>query len=130
MKSARLVPLAAAAAWLTFAALTVVFWAGTNAAEAIAHPPSWARAVGEIGGWAVLPAGTVLLGLVLALTGRGQAALFFVGAVAGAGVLAYTAKVVLQVVGADDDGGRISDFPSTHAATTVAFTGALAVLVW
>ncbi len=128
MKSTRLVDLAAAA-WLTFAALTAVFWAGTNAGEPVAHPPSWARVVGEAGGWAVLPAGTVLLGLALALAGRGRAALFFVGAVAGAGVLAYTAKVVLEVVGADDDGGRISDFPSTHAATTVAFTGALVVLV-
>ncbi len=130
MKNARLVPLAAAAAWVTFAALTAVFWAGASADEAVAHPPSWARAVGEVGGWAVLPAGTILLGLALALAGRDRAALFFVGAVAGAGVLAYTAKVALQVVGADDDGGRISDFPSTHAATTVAFTGALAVLVW
>ncbi len=129
MKSTRLVPLAATA-WLTFAALTVVFWAGASVDETVAHPPSWARAVGEIGGWAVLPAGTVLLGLVLALAGHGRAALFFVGAVAGAGLLAYASKVALQLVGADDDGGRISDFPSTHAATTVAFTGALVVLVW
>jgi len=120
----------AAAAWVAFAALAAVFWAGTNAGETVAHVPSWARAAGELGGWAVLPAGTVLLGLVLALAGRGRAALFFVGAVAGAGILAYAAKVALQVVGADDDGGRISDFPSAHAATTVAFTGALVVLVW
>jgi len=129
MKSTRLVPLAVAG-WLTFAVLTVVFWAGASADEAVAHPPSWARAVGEVGGWAVLPTGTVLLGLVLALAGRARAALFFVGAVAGAGLLAYASKVALQLVGADDDGGRISDFPSTHAATTVAFTGALVVLVW
>ncbi|HEY4622051.1 MAG TPA: phosphatase PAP2 family protein [Gaiellaceae bacterium] len=129
MKSTHLVPLAAAS-WLTLAALAVVFWAGASADEAVAHPPSWARAVGEVGGWAVIPAGTVLLGLALVLAGRARSALFFVPAVAGAGVLAYAAKVALQVVGADDDGGRISNFPSTHEATTVAFTGALAVLVW
>ncbi len=120
----------AAAGWLTFTALVAVFWVGANADKVVAPPPSWASAVGEVGGWEILPAGTVLLGLVLALAGRRRPALFFVGAVAGAGVLAYVAKVALQVVGADDDGGRIADFPSTHTATTVAFTGALAMLVW
>ena len=115
---------------MTYAALVALFWASTNATEAVAHPPSWARTVGEVGGWTVLPAVTALLGLVLALAGRSRTAVFVVGAVAGAGLVAYVSKVLLQVVGADDDGGRIADFPSTHAATTVAFTGALSVLVW
>ncbi len=115
---------------MTYAALVALFWASTNATETVAHPPSWARTVGELGGWTVLPAVTALLGLVLVLAGRSRTAVFMVGAVAGAGLLAYVSKVVLQLVGADDDGGRIADFPSTHAATTVAFTGALTVLVW
>ena len=120
----------AAAAWMTYAALVALFWASTNATETVAHPPSWARTVGEVGGWTVLPAVTALLGLALVLAGRSRTAVFMVGAVAGAGLLAYVSKVVLQLVGADDDGGRIADFPSTHAATTVAFAGALTVLVW
>ncbi len=115
---------------MTYAALVALFWASTNATEPVAHPSSWARTVGEVGGWTVLPAVTALLGLVLVLAGRSRTAVFMVGAVAGAGLLAYVSKVVLQLVGADDDGGRIADFPSTHAATTVAFTGALTVLVW
>jgi undecaprenyl-diphosphatase len=115
---------------MAYAALVALFWASTNATETVAHPPSWAHTVGEVGGWTVLPAVTALLGLVLVLAGRSQTAVFMVGAVAGAGLLAYVSKVVLQLVGADDDGGRIADFPSTHAATMVAFTGALAVLVW
>ena len=120
----------AAAAWVTYVAFVAVFWVSTNRTESVVHPPSWARAVGELGGWTVLPAVTVLLGLVLVLAGRSRTAVFMVGAVAGAGLLAYGSKVVLQLVGADEDGGRISDFPSTHAATVVAFTGALTVLVW
>jgi len=115
---------------MTYAALVVLFWASTNATETVAHPPSWARTIGEVGGWTVLPAVTALLVLALALAGRSRTAVFVVGAVAGAGLLAYVSKVLLQVVGADDDGGRIADFPSTHAATTVAFAGALTVLVW
>ncbi len=115
---------------MTYAALVALFWASTNATEPVAHPSSWARTVGEVGGWTVLPAVTALLGLVLVLAGRSRTAVFMVGAVAGAGLLAYVSKVVLQLVGADDDGGRIADFPSTHAATTVAFAGALTVLVW
>ncbi|MBM2823502.1 MAG: hypothetical protein HW413_2248 [Thermoleophilia bacterium] len=115
---------------MTYAALVALFWASTNATESIAHPPSWARTLGEIGGWTVLPAVTALLGLVLVLAGRSRTAVFMVGAVAGAGLLAYVSKVVLQLVGADDDGGRIADFPSTHAASMVAFTGAVTVLVW
>ena len=119
-----------AAAWTTYAALVALFWASTNATESVVHPPSWARIVGEIGGWTVLPAVTALLGLVLVLAGRSRTAVLMVGAVAGAGLLAYVSKVVLQLVVADDDGGRISDFPSTHVAATVAFTGAVTVLVW
>ena len=86
--------------------------------------------LGEIGGWVVLPTATILVGVILALTGLRRAAVFVVGAVAGAGILAYVAKVLLQVIGADEDGGRISDFPSTHAAVIVGLTGALAVVVW
>jgi undecaprenyl-diphosphatase len=115
---------------MTYAALVALFWASTNATEPVAHPPSWARTVGEVGGWTVLPAVTALLGLVLVLAGRSRTAVFMVGAVVGAGLLAYGSKVVLQLVGADDDEGRIADFPSTHAATIVAFTGALTVLIW
>jgi undecaprenyl-diphosphatase len=115
---------------MTYAALVALFWASTNATEPVAHPPSWARTVGEVGGWTVLPAVTALLGLLLVLAGRSRTAVFMVGAVAGAGLLAYGSKVVLQLVGADDDEGRIADFPSTHAATIVAFTGALTVLIW
>jgi membrane-associated phospholipid phosphatase len=130
MNRARLVPLVAAASWVTYVALAAVFWAATNVGGAVADPPSWAHALGDAGGWSVLPAGTVVLGLALVLVGRRNAAVFLVGAVAGAGVLAYASKVALQIAGADDDGGRIAGFPSAHVVATVAFTGALTVLVW
>jgi membrane-associated phospholipid phosphatase len=110
--------------------LAAVFWAGATTTEGVAHPPAWTRVLGEIGGWVVLPTATILVGVVFALTGRRRAAALVVGAVAGAGILAYVAKVLLQVIGADEDGGRISDFPSTHAAVIVGLTGALAVVVW
>jgi undecaprenyl-diphosphatase len=110
--------------------LTAVFWTETTTTEGVAHPPEWARVLGEIGGWALLPAATILLGGALAMFGRRRAGLLVVAAVVGAGLLAYVAKVLLQAVGADEDGGRISDFPSTHSAVIVALSGALAVLVW
>jgi undecaprenyl-diphosphatase len=42
----------------------------------------------------------------------------------------YAARVVLQAVGADEDGGRLSDFPSGHTTATTAFAFAVVVLAW
>jgi membrane-associated phospholipid phosphatase len=42
----------------------------------------------------------------------------------------YTARAVLQAVGADDDDGRLSDFPSGHTSAATVVAGAFAVLAW
>ena len=113
-----------------FVALAAVFWAGSNTHGAEGAEPLWAEVFGELGSHRVLPAATLLFCLVLAVAGRRADAILVLAAVTGAGVLTYGAKAILQVVGADDDGGRISDYPSGHSTTTAAFTGALVVLVW
>ncbi|CAN5222046.1 hypothetical protein BH09ACT13_BH09ACT13_09430 [soil metagenome] len=114
----------------TFVALAAGFWIGTNTTTPAHDPPDWARALGGAGSWKVLPLLALVSGLGLALAGRRRAAVSLVAAGGGAGVLAYVAKVLLQFLGADDDGGRLSDYPSAHVATTTAFAGAAAGLVW
>lgn len=120
----------AAVSLATFVALAAAFWIGSNTTVPVHNPPDWARALGGAGSWKVLPLLVLVSALGLALAGRRRAAVSLVAAVGGAGVLAYVAKVLLQFLGADDDGGRLSDYPSAHVATTAAFTGATACLVW
>jgi len=57
---------------------------------------------------------------VLVLAGRRADARFLLLAVGGAGVLTYVLKGILQLLGADHDDGRLSNFPSGHAAVAVA----------
>lgn len=78
----------------------------------------------------MLPVAVLALALGLLLAGRWAEARFLLLAVTGAGVLMYAARIGLQALGADDDGGRLSDYPSGHTAATTAFVGALTVLVW
>jgi undecaprenyl-diphosphatase len=121
---------AAVVAGVVFSVLTAAFWIGASMSTEVAHEPAWARLTGEVAGWGVLPGATLVLGLTIALAGGERAAVFLVGAVAGAGLLAYGVRAALHTLDADGGGGRISEFPSTHATTAVAFAGALTVLVW
>jgi undecaprenyl-diphosphatase len=120
----------AALSGCVFLVLAAVFWIGTNIDAAEGSDAAWVHALGVAGSAAVLPLVTLLSGLALALIGRRAESVLLVLGVGGAGVLTYLAKGVLQVVGADDDGGRLSDYPSGHAATTTAFAGALATIVF
>lgn len=112
-----------------FVALAAIFWIGTNTGEDAAAP-EWARTVGALGGWKVLPAAVVTVCAALALVGRWSEARFVLLSVVGAGALMYAARVVLQAAGADDDGGQLSDYPSGHAVAVTSFAAALSALVW
>jgi membrane-associated phospholipid phosphatase len=114
---------------IVFLALTAAFWLGVSGGSASEPHAGWAREVGRLGSWYVLPFVTVLLALVLGLRGRWSEARFLLIAVGGAGILMYTARVLLEVWGADPDGGRLSDYPSGHTTATTALAGALAVIV-
>ena len=114
----------------SFFVLAAAFWIGSNMEGHPSPTPDWARVVGEIGGVKVLPALVLALAAALLVAGRLAEARFLILSLVGAGVLMYTARSVLQVLGADDDGGRLSDYPSGHTAATTAFLGAVTVLVW
>jgi membrane-associated phospholipid phosphatase len=114
---------------LVFVVSSAVFWIGSSASPERGPVPAWTR-LSDLASWRVLPLATIVIAAALALAGRQGAARFVLTAVAGAGVLMYVARIVLQVVGADEDGGRLSDFPSGHATVTTALVGALAALVW
>ena len=119
----------AAVSGAVFLALAAVFWIGSNANQETGRVPDWTR-LSELAGPRVLPVLTVVLVLALAAAGRRTAARFLLASVAGAGILMYALRIVLQAVGADDDGGRLSDFPSGHATATTALAGALVAIVW
>jgi undecaprenyl-diphosphatase len=112
-----------------FLALTATFWVGSFADANADHVPGWTH-LGDLGSWRVLPALTLAIVVALAAAGRISAARFVLVSVVGAGVLMYAARIVLQVVGADQDAGRLSDFPSGHTTATTALFGALAAVVW
>jgi membrane-associated phospholipid phosphatase len=120
----------AAGSAAVFLALAAVFWTGTNTQGDDAADPLWTRIADVLGGPTFLPAAVLALIAALLLAGRWLEARFLAVAVVGAGLAMYTARVVLQAVGADDDDGRLSDFPSGHAAAATAFAGALTVLGW
>ncbi len=113
-----------------FVVLAGVFWAAANAEGTRARGPGWADVVSKAGSWSVLPATALVFSAALLVAGRWVEARFVVLAVAGAGVLMYAARVVLQAVGADEDGGRLSDYPSGHTAATTALVVAVVVLAW
>jgi len=117
-------------AWAAFFVLAAAFWIASNAEGHHGPTPDWARVVGDIGGVKVLPVLLLALAAALLTAGRWAEARFLLLAVTGAGVLMYAARIVLQVFGADDDGGRLSDYPSGHTAATTALLGAVTVLVW
>jgi undecaprenyl-diphosphatase len=119
----------AAASFAVFAALAGVFWA-LNTQGSGSSGSGWGYAVSEAGGWTVLPATVLAVCGGLLVSGRWVEARFMGVAVAGAGVLMYAARVVLQAVGADEDGGRLSDYPSGHMTATTAFVVAVVVLTW
>lgn len=114
-----------------FAGLALAFAAtsGPHVGEPV-EAPTWARAVGHLAGPVVLPLLTLAACAALVLVGRLAAARFLLLAVTGAGALTYALKALLQALGADQDGGRISDFPSGHSAAITALAGALLVLAW
>jgi len=107
-----------------------VFWLGGGESQGIWPIPRWTQVVGGLGGPGVLPLATLVLALAIGLVGTWTQARFLVISVAGAGLVMYAARVLLQVWGADPDGGHLSDFPSGHAAATTALAGALLVIVW
>jgi len=117
-------------AWAAFFVLAATFWIASNAEGHHGPTPDWARVVGEIGGLKALPLLVLGLGAAFFLAGRLAEARFLLLVVTGAGILMYAARIALQVLGADDDGGRLSDYPSGHTAATAAFLGAVTVLVW
>jgi undecaprenyl-diphosphatase len=121
---------AAASSLVAFVALAAAFWIGTNTNGGHASEPGWAAAVGEAGSWKALPLLVLAIGAVLLVRGHVAETRFLLVAVLGAGVLMYAARITLQALGADDDGGRLSDFPSGHTAAATAFLGAVMVLVW
>jgi len=125
----RLALATAAGSAIAFLALAAAFWIGSHSNVAHLHAPSWTR-LGEAAGWHVLPFLMLVVVLALALTGRWRAARLVLVSVAGAGVLQYIARIVLQAVGANAGGGRLSDFPSGHTTVAAALAGALAVVVW
>lgn len=129
--SRRSLLLLGGASLAAFAGLALAFAAtsGPHAGEPV-EAPTWARAVGHLAGPVVLPLLTLAACAALVLVGRLAAARFLLLAVAGAGALTYTLKALLQALGADEDGGRISDFPSGHSAAITALAGALLVLAW
>jgi membrane-associated phospholipid phosphatase len=117
------------AAGVAFVALAGVF-ALTSGAESTTHDTRLGDAVQLFGGPLVLPALTLAAIAALALLRREREAIYLaVAAVAGAVVL-YLSRGVLQMLGADRDGGRLSDYPSGHEGGVVLFAGALAVLAW
>jgi len=117
-------------AWSAFFVLAAAFWIASNAEGHHGPTPDWARVVGEIGGLKLLPVLALGLASALLVASRLAEARFLIVSLVGAGVLMYAARIVLQVLGADDDGGRLSDYPSGHTAATAAFLGAVTVLVW
>jgi membrane-associated phospholipid phosphatase len=117
-----------AIAAIAFLALTVVFWLGANEGEDVQwQSAEWTRVLGGPG---VLPPVTLVLALAIGLVGTWVQARFLVIVVAGAGLVMYAARVLLQVWGADGYGGRLPQFPSGHAAATTALAGALVVIAW
>lgn len=112
-----------------FVVLTAVFWVQTTPA-ADATPQTWSTVAAIVGGPIVLPV-LVLAGAAgLALQGARPAARFLLVAVVGAGTLMYSARLLLQIVGADEDGGRLSDFPSGHVAAVTAVASAAIAIVF
>jgi undecaprenyl-diphosphatase len=126
----RVLAAVACASALVFVALALVFAATSGDAGGVDDSPAWASALSVLGGPGVLPLLTIAAAAALALSGRRAAAWLVLAAVIGAGVLTYVLKGVLQVLGADHDGGRLSDFPSGHEATAVAFALALSTIAW
>lgn len=119
----------AAASFVVFLVLAGVFWAETNTNVGSDSAP-WSRLAGALGGVRGLPVLTILVAALLGASGRWVAARFLLLSVVGAGVLMYAARVALQALGADDDGGRLSDYPSGHVAVVTAFGAGVAVIVW
>jgi len=117
----------AAVLWI---ALAVVFAATSGGEESPVAKARWAEALGIVGGPFVLPLVTAVLAAALAGAGQRSAARFLLLAVGGAGLLTYLLKGVLQVLGADHDGGRLSDYPSGHEAATVSLLLALVAIAW
>jgi undecaprenyl-diphosphatase len=121
----------AAAGFAVFLAFAGVFWmSAKRATEVRPSPPEWAEVVSEAGSWHVLPLAALVLCVVLLVAGRWVEARFVLVSVVGAGVLMYAARVILQAVGADKDGGRLSDYPSGHMAATTALVASVTAVVW
>jgi len=88
----------------------------------------WTSALGELGGWRLLPVVTLGVASAISYLGRRANAVYLVAAVGGVGCLSFGAKLLLQPLGAANE-GPLADFPSTHAACTAAFAIALAIVV-
>jgi membrane-associated phospholipid phosphatase len=114
----------------TLVALAGVFALVSGGEERHASSARWVELMGSAGSATVLAAVTLVLAAVLALSGRREEARFFVLASVGAAVAVYAIKILLQLVGADHDGGRLADFPSGHVAGSLALLGAVVVLLW
>jgi membrane-associated phospholipid phosphatase len=83
-----------------------------------------------LGGPIVLPVVTLTAIGILVGVGRRPEARFLAFAAVGGAIALYVSRGILQVLGADNDGGRLSDFPSGHEGGIVLLLGALAVLIW
>ena len=121
--------IASAAFFLVFVLLGVVFWAEATASQDGAAA-AWSTAAGVLGGPAVLPLLVLGAAATLLVRERVAAARFLLLAVAGAGLAMYASRVVLQLVGADEDGGRLSDYPSGHATAITAVAAASVAIVF
>lgn len=127
--SPRALLVVSTAAFGAFATLAIAFAATSGpGGSGPTETPLWAQALGAAAGPVLLPLATLGLCAGLVLAGRLAASRFLLLAVAGAGALTYALKALLQALGADDDGGTISDFPSGHAAAVSALAGALLML--
>jgi membrane-associated phospholipid phosphatase len=83
-----------------------------------------------LGGPIALPLATLAAIGLLVWLGRRREAHFLAFAAVGGAIALYGSRGILQVLGADKDGGRLSDFPSGHEGGIVLLAGALSVLLW
>jgi membrane-associated phospholipid phosphatase len=114
---------------LTLTALSGVFALVSGGEERHRSSARWVQLMASFGNGAVLAAVTLAVLAALALSGRRPEARFFLLASVGTAFAVYAIKIVLQLLGADHDGGRLADFPSGHVAGTIALLGAAAVLL-
>ncbi len=94
------------------AVLSAVFAATSGDSGDLRSAPGWASALGvRSRDRSCCRSPRSAVAVALALAGRRAEAVFLLAAVVGAGVLTYVLKVILQVLGADQDGGAAGRLP-------------------